>query len=88
MTGQENVASSCAREGSGWTSGRNFSPNRWLSLGTDCAGKCGVSTPGSNQEMTGHVFSNLNNSMKVTWEAPLPAASVPLDGIPLGPVEL
>lgn len=38
-TGQEEMASSCSRAGSGWTSGSIFSLKGWLSIGMGCPGK-------------------------------------------------
>lgn len=52
MTGQEDIASRCARRGSGGTSGKIPSWKGLLGIGMGCLGD-GVTTPGGVHETTG-----------------------------------
>ena len=47
------MASSCAREGSGWMLGNTTSLKGWSGTGMGCQRGCGVTDPGSAQGMFG-----------------------------------
>jgi len=52
--GLEEMASSCTREGSGWTLGNTSSLKGWSGTGTFCQGGGGVTNPGGVQGTFGH----------------------------------
>ena len=53
VIGLEGMASSCAREGSGWTLGNTTSLKGWSGTGMGCQGGGGVTDPGGVQRAFG-----------------------------------